>query len=47
MYIKAKRTLSVAVNFKPLVHVYLEEGSEVSSGQVYDWIKTINKYFLM
>jgi len=37
MYIKAKRTLSVAVNFKPLVHVYLEEGSEVSSGQVTDY----------
>ncbi|XP_023319855.1 uncharacterized protein KIAA2013 homolog [Eurytemora carolleeae] len=34
IYIKSKRTLSLAVNFKPLVSVYLEGGGEQESVQV-------------
>ena len=35
IYIKSKRTLSLAVNFKPLVNLYLEGGGEAESFQVF------------
>jgi len=37
IYIKSKRTLSLAVNFKPLVNLYLEGGGEAESFQVTDY----------
>ena len=34
IFIKSKRTLSLAVKFKPLVNLYLEGGGDAQSFQV-------------
>ena len=45
IYIKAKRTLSLAVNYKPIIKAYLEGGGEASAqvGCIDDAIMEQNK----
>jgi len=37
LHIKSRRTLSLPVNFKPVVHVYLEDGGDITSAVVTDY----------
>jgi len=37
IYVKFKRSLSMAVNYKPLVSVFLEDGGQLESAQVTDY----------
>ena len=49
IYIKAKRTLSLAVNYKPIIKAYLEGGGEASTqvgwtdDAMIEWIKKKEK----